>query len=149
MVDDLSIDEAVAGPRNVWLLPLEDAVDLGGPGTTTVASEGHLRVTFLPGPDDTPRVHLRGLNCFLQRAGGRRSSAVDLSQDTTVELCTPRRARLDRVRCVFGVHSPDRSAWLYRLDRFDVAVPTARARHAVVLDFGPGREVALVYAKRP
>jgi serine/threonine protein kinase len=150
VIENLAVPETMAGTRRFRLLPLDDTLDFGGPIATpgtAPAPGGRFRLTFVSGKSNSLRLHLRGLNCFLAKPGGRCSSAVDVSHDTTVELRSPTQRLLDTVRCVFGAPEAD-DLWLFRLPDFDVGVPRAQARHSVLLDFGPGREVAIVYAKR-
>jgi hypothetical protein len=145
---NISDTEVVAAGRRVRIVATNAPIDLGGDDDGIVTSKARIRITFLPNPNRGVRVHLKGLNCFVSRAGGRPSSATDVFEDSDIELKAPSRDRLDAVRCQFG--SPgDGNVRQYPLGGATLGVPLLQAPHSVLLDFGPGREMVLVYSIRP
>lgn len=67
-----------------------------------------LRVTLVPSSQDRPRVHVRGLNCFLQRPEGPPTGAVDLVDDAELELVSEARRPQGRVRIALGRRQGER-----------------------------------------
>src|SRR5439155_22116025 len=96
VVDHLDGAELVAAGGRVRLL----AVPEGGHADLE-AGERRFRVTLLP-DDAGTRLHLKGLNCFVSRAGGRPSSAVDVARDETIDVLSNARKPAGTVRCHFG-----------------------------------------------
>ncbi len=141
----LAADEVLAAGRRIRLLPTTGALEVGGSEEAAVPSPARLRLTFLPGRDRALHLHVKGLNCFLGRDGARPTSGADLSSDTYLELRSPGREPLDAVRCHFGVPGPA-DVRFYTLGGARLGVPAELAAHSVLLDFGPGREAALVYS---
>jgi serine/threonine protein kinase len=140
--------EVVAAGRRVHLLPTKEFIDIGGEDDKLVPSKARVRVTFLPTPiGKSARIHIKGLNCFVAKGGGRASSATDLSEDSDLEMKLPGTERLDAVRCRFGVLG-DGGVRVFPVANVSLGVPLAQASHSVLLDFGPGRELVLVYSIR-
>jgi len=147
-VSDLSQPEILAGGRRVALVPSRGTVDLGGEGSP-VATAARARFSFVPGPSQTLRLHVKGLNCFVAKDGARPTSAVEVHKDMLLHLQTPAaQARtLDSVRCQFA-RTGDPTAFQFPLGTgVTLAVPLEQAACAVLLDFGPGRELALLYSR--
>ena len=134
--------EIVAAGRRVRIVPAVDSLDLGGP-TDPIQAPARIRLTLLPHEGGAMRLHVKGLSCFVARAGARPSGAVAIESDAELELISPARVRLDVVRCVFG--SQGKEARLFPLAGATLAVPTAESPRVVLLDFGPGRELVLVH----
>jgi serine/threonine-protein kinase len=84
-----------------------------------------LRLTLLAGEGGRAQLHVKGLNCFISRDGGRVTRALDVKSDTILAILSPTREVLDLVRCAM--------------------VP----ENGVQLDFGPGRELVLVHRGGP
>ncbi len=148
VLSTLATPEILAFGRRVRLIPTSGTLELGGDDEAAVPSPARIRLTFLPGGGRTLRVHLKGLNCFLGRDGGRPSSAVDLGGDAFLDLRSPGRERLDAMRCQFGTPGPA-DVRFFALGASRLGVPAELAAQAVLLDFGPGREAALVYSISP
>ncbi|HVE85510.1 MAG TPA: hypothetical protein VND93_21800, partial [Myxococcales bacterium] len=147
-VSNLSQPELLAGGRRVALVPTGGVVDLGGEGSA-VASAARARFTFVPGPSQTLRLHVKGLNCFVAKEGGRPTSAVEVHKDMLLHLQVPEvpPRTLDSVRCQFA-RTGDPTAFQFPLGAgVTLAVPLEQAACAVLLDFGPGREMALLYSR--
>jgi serine/threonine-protein kinase len=134
-------DEVLAAGRRVRLIPVAEQVDLGGDGP--LRSPARARLTIFADADRRVRVHVKGLNCFVAKRGGRPSSAVDLDSDAELELLAPDRERLDALRFAFGVPSDDGRQ--FHLGGVTLSVPRAEAPAAVIVDLGPGRELALLH----
>lgn len=140
VLSPLAEGEFVAAGRRLRIVPVADQRDIGPSALPFGAVR--LRATLLPGPGDSTRLHLKGLNCFLVRPGGRPTGAVETDVDTLLTLVAPDRTKLDEVRCLFGTARD--GARVFSLQGAAVAVPTREARRPVLLDFGPGRELLLV-----
>src|SRR5207245_4153648 len=80
-----------------------------------------VRITLLPSQNGKPRLHVKGLNCFIVKPGARPSGAVDLEDDTSIELMAPDRRLVGFLRCDFGRAADD--ARLFALRRAPLAVP--------------------------
>jgi serine/threonine protein kinase len=119
---------------------------LGGDQHDVSSSAARLRLTLLPSHGPLPRLNVKGLNCFVQRVGGRPAAAVDLDRDGELELLGPDRKRIDGVKCMMG--RPDADQLLYDLGSLTLAVTGAPAG-AVLLEMGPGREFLLVHYGAP
>ncbi len=146
----LDSPEFLAGQRLVRVVttPPEarDRLELAGD------KGARFRLTFLPDADRPTRLHMKGLTCFLQKTGARATGALEIDTDSEVELLTPARERMDKVRFAFGV--PGGSQRLFHLQfhsgegEATVVVPLERAASVALLDFGPGRDLVLVYVRR-
>jgi hypothetical protein len=89
------------------------------------------------------RLHVKGLNCFVSKLGDRPSAGVSIVEDEDLELHAPDRKRLDVLRCIFGSESTGGTR-TYPLGAVTLAVaPTILP--AIILDLGPGRELALLH----
>jgi len=105
-------------------------------------SAARVRLTIVPSRDGAVRLNAKGLNCFVRREGGRPSAAVDLGEDGEVELVAADRRVLDRMRIRFGAVIND--VRVFALDGPIVGIPPD-GPPAVLIDLGPGRELALLY----
>jgi serine/threonine-protein kinase len=137
--------EFQAGKRLMRVIPARsNQLDFGGPNDL-VKSPARLRVSLIPDHERGMVIHLRGLNCFLLKAG-RPTSAIEVDGDQEVELVSISRDRIDAVRVAFG-HGSEHLR-IYQFSDTAVAVPHGDAIRSVMLDFGPGRELVLVYVRR-
>jgi hypothetical protein len=143
---NLDDTEILAGGRRVRIVPCIEQVDLGGEGDA-VQGPARIRLTVLAQAEGNIRLHVRGLNCFVQKSGSRPSSAVDVGSDAELELMTPSREKLETVRCAFGIRSDE--GRLFPLAGATLSIPSNLSPRAVLLDFGPGREIALVHRVSP
>jgi len=141
-VDPRADEQVVVAGRRLRMVPIAglDHLDLGGDGRW-LRSPARFRITMTPSAMPVPRVHVKGLNCFVGRAGARPSTAVDVDADCDVELLAPDRRRLDGLRLHFGVLA-DRDR-IYDLGTATLSVPASSA--GLLLDLGPGRELALLH----
>jgi serine/threonine-protein kinase len=135
--------EIVAAGRRLRVVPLGETIDIGGPDGALVRSPARLRLTLLPDAGRGVRLHVKGLNCFVSKLGDRPTAGVAIVEDEDLELCAPDRKRLDVLRCVFGSESAG-GARTYPLGAVTLAV-AASILPAILLDLGPGRELALLH----
>jgi serine/threonine-protein kinase len=134
--------DILAGGRRLRVVPCAEQVDLGGEADA-VQSLGRVRLTLLPQDGGGVRLHVRGLNCFVTKGGSRPSSAVDVDGDVDLELLTPAREKIEVVRCAFGIKTDD--GRMFPMAGATLSIPASLSPRAVLLDFGPGRELALVH----
>src|SRR5262249_50541012 len=146
VVDPDGKDEVLVGGRRMRLVSIASGqqLDLGGDGPW-VRSPARFRVTITPSMTTAPRLNVKGLNCFVVKSGARPSTALDVEADMVVDLIAPDRRTLDGVRCSVGRQGDGNR--LYDLGPVTIAVPAAAA--AVMLDLGPGRELALLHRGAP
>jgi len=80
------------------------------------------------------------------KSGSRPSSAVDIWADCDLQLTASDRAVLDTIQVHFGVVKED--VRTFQMQSGVLTVPLAVAPVSLVLDYGPGREIVLVYQRR-
>ncbi|HZS38372.1 MAG TPA: serine/threonine-protein kinase [Polyangia bacterium] len=139
VVDHLKGDELVAAGGRVRLFAVPD-----GAHADLTTGELRFRVTLLPAADGAARLHLKGLNCFVSRAGKRPSGAVDVHADDTIEILSNARKPAGSVRCHFGA-THDGARLFPVAEASSLALPRELAPGAVLLDFGAGRELVLAF----
>ena len=147
LLSPLEPGEVVAAGRRLKLIAATDEqVDiesqLSGP-------QGALRfrLTLIPGLSGDARLHIKGLNCFVAKGGGRTSNAVDVDADVDVKVLSADRKHAGDIRCAFGYPTADKR--LFAVGSGGVGISHADAASAVLLDFGDGRDALLLYkAKR-
>jgi serine/threonine-protein kinase len=144
----LSEREVIAAGRRVRLARMADSIELGGEEPNLLQSPGKVRLTFLPNPGANVRVHLKGLNCFVAKSGGRQTNACTVDEDAEIELRVPGKGRLDAVRCQFGLAGAAGTR-VFPVGGAVLGIPLAEAPYSVLLDFGPGRDLVLVYSIPP
>ncbi|MGQ0508372.1 MAG: serine/threonine-protein kinase [Myxococcaceae bacterium] len=147
ILSTLSVSELLVGGRVVRLVAISPrGTELGGEeDSAVVPSAARVRVTLMPAGEGKMRLHIKGLNCFVSRGGNRPTNAVDLTDDTHLQLRSPGKETLDAVRCCFGAPGPA-DVRVFPVGSQRVGMPAELASHAVLLDFGPGREAALAYS---
>jgi serine/threonine-protein kinase len=145
VIDPTTGDDVLAAGRRVRMLPVGETVDAGG-DAGPLRSAARFRLTLLPDPRQGARVHVKGLNCFVARAGARPSAAVSIDADAELELVAPDRTRLEVLRFTFGVAGA--AEQLFDMGAVTLAVP-GRIPQPVMIDVGPGRELALVHRATP
>jgi hypothetical protein len=128
--------------RTTHFVPL-----LQGVADVADASGGaRLRLTLVPTSGQSPAVHLRGLNCFVAKDGGRPSGATQLEVPGEVEFLAPDRRTLGRAQIVFASPSGDQLVLVVGGEAIGVAL--AEATQAIALDFGHGAECLIAYVPR-
>jgi hypothetical protein len=128
-VNDATATTFDVGRRRIRVVDARKAVELGGDAGGPLA--GRVRVTPLEG---SPGVHIKGLDCFLAREGGRPSSGTSLEHDATVALVSPGRVTIGAMRFHLGAQEGEMR--VFRLDGATVAIPRFVARWCAVLDAG-------------
>jgi serine/threonine-protein kinase len=128
------------GDRVVRFVPVQSAADV-----LVLAGVARLRLTLLPGLHGRPVLHIKALNCFVARSGGRPSSAVQIDGDGGFDLINPRSQPLGGGRVSFG--SPAAGHTLFRIGAETVAVGLEECPDAILIDYGAGAECHFVYAR--
>jgi hypothetical protein len=143
VVDCRSERETRVQDRRLNLVALSSLgqLDLGG-DDARLTSKARFRLTFLPSTGSTPRLNVKGLNCFVAKAGGRAATAVDIEGDAELELYAPDRRKLDALRCTMGEHRAGQH--VYQLGSFSFFLTGADAG-AVLIEAGAGQELVLVH----
>jgi serine/threonine-protein kinase len=94
-------------------------------------------VTFMPAAPGGRTIHVKGINCFVAKPGGRPSSAVVLTGDGVIDLVDPRNRLLARVNLRFGAES--RQSVLFELpDDVVAALPRGECPNAILIDCPEG-----------
>ena len=147
LLSPLEPGEVVAAGRRLKLIAATDEhldieSQLSGP-------QGALRfrLTLMPGHGAGARLHIKGLNCFVAKGGGRTSNAVDVDSDVAVKVLSADRKHAGDIRCAFG--HPTAEARLFAVGSGGIGVSHADAGAVVLLDFGDGHDALLLFkAKR-
>lgn len=138
-LSDLRVPEVLVGSRRLRPMEILDgALSVPGP---SIQDPPRLRVT--PVEVDGPTLHIKGLNCFLRREGGRPSSGIDVRHDTVVELVTTSFEIAARIRVRLATREGNQ--YIFELDEAVLVVPGHLARWVVVLEVGAGRDAHLLY----
>jgi serine/threonine-protein kinase len=138
-VDSFASPEIIVGGRRVRSIQAGTDITLGGEAGL-VGSLARVRVTS---QRHGGHVHIKGLNCFVMRDNGRPTSGADVDHDLELAFLSPARETLDRVRIHLG--SYDGGVRTFALQGAALAVPQRLASWAVLFDYGPGREMILLY----
>lgn len=127
------------GDRWAYFVPAPQGVAdvTGGRGAA------RLRVTMLPTSGKGFVVHVKGLNCFVARRGGRPSPAVQLLESGAVDLVLPNHSVIARADVSFG--SPAAGHTVFAVGDRAVAVSLEECPRVICADFGPGAECLLIY----
>ncbi len=123
-------------------------VPMNADGTVDVTCLGgrvRFRVSLVPALGRFT-IHVRGLNCFVRKSGGRASGAVQIDSSGGIDLVTPNQIPIASVRVQFG--SPAAGHHLFPVGDHLVALGTHECPMAVAFDFGPGSECLFVYVPR-
>ncbi|HTE54907.1 MAG TPA: protein kinase [Kofleriaceae bacterium] len=118
----------------------EGSVDM-----TSVGGRVRLRVSLVPALGHFT-IHVRGLNCFVRKSGGRATGAVQLDSSGGIELVTPNQIPIASAQVQFG--SPAAGHHVFPVGDHLVALGTHECPRAVAFDFGPGGECLFVYVPR-
>jgi serine/threonine-protein kinase len=139
-VDSFASPEIVVGGRRIRSYDIGEEAAIGAEAGI-VGSRARMRI--LPRELGHVRMHIKGLNCFVFRDGGRPSIGIDVDKDGELVLISPARELLDRVAVHLGTF--DGVARTFELHGAALAVPLLLAKWSALLDFGPGRETILLY----
>jgi serine/threonine-protein kinase len=127
----------VAAGRRLRILAAREQLDLE-------VKPLRLRLSSFVGANGQLRLHVKGLNCFVARQGSRPSGAVDVERDMTIEVLSNDRKRAGSVRCEFGADNGNGHLLLTAAETH-LAVPSSLAQAIILLDFGAGRDLVLLY----
>jgi hypothetical protein len=128
----------VAG-RAAQFCPLQGgAVDVAGLGGAV-----RVRLSFLPDSGGRRHIHVKGMSCFVAKAGGRPTVAVQIDGDAMLDLVNTDNAPAGRIRVTTG--APAAGHTVFRFGDEHVAISTEECPDVIVIDFGQGAECAFVY----
>jgi hypothetical protein len=127
------------GGRRVRVVETHERLDLAVP--TTRSAEVRFRVTLLPAREQL-RVNLKGLNCFVRRAGGALSPALVADADGAAELVSTQKEHLGTLSWTFGRLRG--AARVFPVARGELVVPFPQGHHALALDLGLDREIIVI-----
>ena len=140
--------------RHVRIVEVHEKLDLTAHSATREI-EVRFRVTLLPAVRGAPtmrtsksgagapfRLHLKGLNCFVAKAGGRPNPAVVSDRDENADMISMARERISSICWYFG--EEDDEARVFRIGDALLSLPYPEGRIAVALDLGPGREIVVI-----
>lgn len=133
-----SFPQAV-GDRTGMFVPMDHN---GAADISCVGGRARMRVSLVPAPGGFT-VHVRGLSCFVRRAGGRASGATQLEGPDTIELVAPNQQLIASASVHFG--NPAAGHNLFPVGEQTVAIGKEECPRAVAFDFGPGAECVFVY----
>jgi hypothetical protein len=141
VLEELDHPDILAGGRRIKTRRIDDSADVEHvfQGTGAV----RIRITLLPGVGPRTRIHVRGLNCFTRRTGGTPTSAVDLTDDTELELIGADRSVLGSVR--FHLGERDAKTWMFHLPELRLAIASERTTDALFLAFPPSPDLCLMH----
>ncbi len=132
-----SAEPQVVLNRNTHFVPAGDQM------ADLTCGSARIRLTLMPITSRQTSVHIRGLNCFVSKDGGRPTMGTQLSQSGTVELVANNQRLLCRFELLYGQASDDVN--LFPIGSQYVAVGKAECALAVALDLGPGSDLFFVY----
>ena len=133
------VQEQIAplGARNVRYITVHEKLDLSF--LDVHGGEVRFRVSILPAVDS---INVKGLNCFVQRPGGRPSPALTATADGSADLVSARRETLGSLSWSFGVPGPTGRVFL--VDGAQLVVPYGEAAQAVALLPSRGRDLVVM-----
>jgi hypothetical protein len=102
-----------------------------------------IRVTLLQLGGEHTSVHVRGLDCFVRKSGGRPTSGTQITGPGAIELLAKDRTAISGFRVLYG--NPAAGHSVFALGDCNVAIGTEECPHVVALDFGPGAELFFVF----
>ena len=130
------------GDRTSYFVPMnaDGTAELAGAG-----GRARVRVSLVPAPGGLS-LHVRGLSCFVRKAGGRASGAVQLTTSSVVEMVAPNQEIVATASVQFG--SPAAGHSVFPIGNQLVAIGKEECPRAIAFDFGPGAECMFVYVPR-
>ncbi len=133
------VQEQIAplGARNVRYITVHEKLDLSF--LDAHGGEVRFRVTILPAVDS---INVKGLNCFVQRPGGRPSPALTATADGSADFVSARREPLGSLSWSFGAPGPTGRVFL--VDGAQLVVPYGDAAQAVALLPSRGRDLVVM-----
>lgn len=141
VLEKLIEGQVVAAGRRVRLVGVREQLDLESRAL-------RFRVTLLPSPGGL-HLHLKALNCFVAREGGRATFALDADRDTLVELTANDRKRAGTLRLDFGKNGARDASRRFTVGEAELEVPLDESPAALLFDFDDGRDLVLLFRKPP
>jgi hypothetical protein len=127
------------GGRRVRIVETHERLDLSIP--TAKGVDVRFRITLLPAREQL-RVNLKGLNCFVRRAGATVSPALVADSDGTADLVSTQKENLGTLSWTFGsTRGPSR---VFPVAKGELVVPFPQGHHALALELGPDRELIVI-----
>jgi serine/threonine protein kinase len=126
------------GDRQGYFVPLEEGV------ADLVCAKGvaKIRISMVPSASSELAVHVRGLNCFVRKNGGRPSGATQLEQSGAIDLIAVNQQPLGTAIVHFSRAGAGHH--LFPIGDELVAIASSEATTAIAIDFGPGAECMFV-----
>jgi eukaryotic-like serine/threonine-protein kinase len=151
-LEDVQHPDLLASGRRIKIREVGGVFDVETPArgeNDTTGTSDHrppirLRFTLLPATTPKTRVHVRGLNCFLQKPDAVPTGGVDVAEDGEVDLVGVDRVRLGRLRVSLGEKAE--KMWLVKTPDLHLSVPVAAAADLLVLGFSSTLELSLMYS---
>lgn len=134
--------DAESSPRVVGDRAVEVVTTEPGYADLSLGNHGRVRVRFVDNGRGSDMVHLKGLNCFVARAGGRPTVAIQVDQSCSAELFSPDHRILGQLWLRFSKREDER--FEFRIADHHFAVRRDRYQRAVALDTGPGGSCVFV-----
>jgi serine/threonine-protein kinase len=130
--------QASSPPRSVRRVQVHESLDLSfsDPSGAPV----RFRVTLLPSV--SPSVNVKGLSCFVGRQKNRPTSAVTVSQDSTIQLMSSTRQDLGALHISFGQATD--SGRLFVVDGQKLLIAYSEAQQAVTLTLSGGTDIVVM-----
>jgi serine/threonine-protein kinase len=125
--------------RRVRVVETHEKLDLAVP--TAAGVDVRFRVTLLPAREQL-RVNLKGLNCFVRRAGASLSPALVADADGAAEFVSTQKESLATLSWSFGMTRG--AARVFPVARGELVVPFPQGHHALALELGPERELIVI-----
>jgi serine/threonine protein kinase len=127
------------GGRRVRIVETHERLDLSVP--TPRGHDVRFRITLLPAREQL-RVNLKGLNCFVRRAGASLSPALVADFDGTADLVSTQKETLGTLSWSFG--TPRGASRVFAVGRGELVVPFPQGHHALALELGTDREFIVI-----
>ncbi len=131
------------GPQRVGDRSAQFAPAPEGSADLTVANgKVKLRISFVPTRSGFA-THVRGLNCFVKREGGRPTGAIELEHEGRVDLVANNLKPMATAQVSFG--NPAAGHTVFPIGDRLIALRSEECPRVVSLDFGPQAECVFVY----
>jgi hypothetical protein len=119
--------------------------DQGSVDLRCAGGAARIRVTLLQLGTGSLNVHVRGLNCFVKKSGGRPTGGTQLSAPGLIELLAKDQRIISTFRVLYS--SPAAGHSVFALGDCNVAIGTDECPQVIALDFGPGADLYFVFQR--
>ena len=127
-----AIPFAQQGRRAARVVDVHERLDVSMIGDS--GAEIRVRITMLPSQDHTVRLNIKGLNCFVSKAG-RPTPAITAQADGGTDFVDTAWRRVGKMGWSFGALTP--AGRVFRMDDGEMMIPSSQGSHAVALYLGP------------